>query len=757
MTVIGIFFSPFIFSGKIPIAADTIVGMYHPFRDITWDGLISGVPFKNFLITDAVRQQYPWRNLAIEQIKHGSIPLWNSYSFSGTPLLANLQSAVFNPFNLLFFILPFQTGWGIQVLLQIILSSVFFYHWLKNLNLDKSACVLGALSFSFSGFFVAWLEWNTILQVALWLPLVLLAIDKKWNLVFILALSFGFFAGHLQTFFYVLLIAVAYFFARYRKINRLFLFNLFVVFLLTAIQSFPAFEFILNSARSFDQPPGFRLDWYLPWSHLAQFFAPDFFGNPTTLNYFGKWNYGEFVGYIGVIPLILSFISFFRKDRRTYFFISLFFISLLFALPNSISYLPYQLNIPFISTTAPSRLLFVTDFSLAILAALGFDYILKNKNIKPLIISGLILFVIYGVLFISTFLGWDTTDHLMVARRNLFLPFGIFIVGWVLLLLMCHREPSQTWRGDLLNRLLRRFTPRNDILLVILLLLVSFDLLRFNQKFNPFVKKEWIFPQTKILQYLQKQNKPFRIEALDSRILPPNFSSMYGLETIEGYDPLYSLRYGEFWAAVLRKNNNISPFNFNRIVTPQLYSNPFIDLLNVRYFLSMENIENKDAELVMVEGQTKLYGNKNVLPRVFLVDRFIYAGGKQEAINQMNINKNNLDKIAIVEEKINFPQTKVKLLSTINVSPDHNTVSVSVNKSALLIVSDAYYPGWKVKIDNKSAKILRVDYILKGVQVPAGKHLVEFYYIPKSFLIGLATTVLGIVFTILYSIWLRKK
>ena len=54
---IFIFFSPVWLKGKLPIPADTIVGLYHPFRDMVWKEFTAGVPFKNFLITDAVRQQ----------------------------------------------------------------------------------------------------------------------------------------------------------------------------------------------------------------------------------------------------------------------------------------------------------------------------------------------------------------------------------------------------------------------------------------------------------------------------------------------------------------------------------------------------------------------------------------------------------------------------------------------------------------------------------------------------------------------------
>ena len=75
-----IFFWQFFLKGLVPIPADTIVGLYYPYRDIYSETNPNGIPFKNFLITDPVRQQYPWRSLSIDSLKNSSIPTWNSYS-----------------------------------------------------------------------------------------------------------------------------------------------------------------------------------------------------------------------------------------------------------------------------------------------------------------------------------------------------------------------------------------------------------------------------------------------------------------------------------------------------------------------------------------------------------------------------------------------------------------------------------------------------------------------------------------------------
>src|SRR3990172_7137742 len=115
------FFKPVLFENKLPIPSDTIIGLYHPFRDLFSKDYPNGIPFKNSLITDPVRQQYPWRELAISLEKKFELPLWNPYNLSGTPLLANMQSGALYPLNVLFFIFPFSLAWSLLIIFEPVL------------------------------------------------------------------------------------------------------------------------------------------------------------------------------------------------------------------------------------------------------------------------------------------------------------------------------------------------------------------------------------------------------------------------------------------------------------------------------------------------------------------------------------------------------------------------------------------------------------------------------------------------------------
>lgn len=744
VVVVLVFFRPFIFGGKLPIPADTIIGLYHPFRDLYAKIYPNGIPFKNSLVTDPVRQQYPWKQLATSLEKKLELPLWNSYSFSGTPHLANFQSGSLYPLNILYFLLPFNLAWSLLIILQPLLAGLFLYFYLKYMRINIWAVLIGALAFSFSGFSIAWMEWNTILHVVLWLPLLLLAkehllktLSVRWIIVFLIAESFAILAGHLQTYFYFFIVSNAYLLTRLvqlsnkQKKERLiwivrkyipFILLGIIVFVMTSIQTVPTIQFIGESARNMDQD-WTKEGWFIPWEHLIQFVAPDFFGNPTTLNYFGTWNYAEFVGYIGIFPLIMAiFALFFRRDKKTLFFGTLFFLALLFSLPTLFAKLPFMLNIPFISTTQPTRLLFVTDFSLAILAAFGFDYFIrvdKKKILYPLtflviIFIGLWIFVLsktHGVSF----------ENLLVAKRNLLFPTFIFLAVGSLLMIHIFSKKNNT----------------TIIIYIIIVVLTVFDLLRFGEKFTPFTNKEYLFPSTKTIEFLQKNTGNYRIMSTDSRILPPNFSIIYRLQSIEGYDPLYLQRYAELIAASERGKPDISPpFGFNRIITPHNYESKIIDLLGVKYILSLSDLNSPKLKKVFQEGQTRIYENISVLPRVFFAEVAYPALSKTDAIDAMF--KKDLNKIAIVEDKdakyLGFKRNQLmrEKISIIEYSENKIVIETENTHDAWLVLTDSYYLTWRAKVIQSNnpykgeTKIYRTDFNFRGVFLLAGKNTVEF-------------------------------
>ncbi len=78
-------------------------------------------------------------------------------------------------------------------------------------------------------------------------------------------------------------------------------------------------------------------------------------------------------------------------------------------------------------------------------------------------------------------------------------------------------------------------------------------------------------------------------------------------------------------------------------------------------------------------------------------------------------------------------------------SQEPNRIEVKTDSvaPAILVLSENHYPGWRAYVDGKSVEVMRVDYNLRGVAVPAGQHLVKFVYRPKSVIVGLVVSLLA--------------
>lgn len=719
-----IFFYPVWGKGLNPIPADTLTGLYHPYRDTVADQYPNGTPYKNFLITDAVRQQYVYRQFSIEQLKQGQLPWWNPYNFAGTPHLAGFQAATFYPLNVLFWLFDFTQAWNFLVMLQPILGAAFMFIYLRSLKLAKFAAVFGSLTWIFSGFFVVWLEWNTAVHVALWSPLVLFLIDRLIgmsrnsitpitrtitnHLVLTVTLAFAlvsqFYGGYPQPWLYLSLLQVSY--VIWRLLQKwldsdfhlkpllgsiLALTGGYIIFVsLAAPQLKATLDFSELSNRATDQGEVLdKPDWFIPYPQLLQVIIPDFFGNPATLNYWGVFNYTEFVSFVGVIPFTFVLMAWLRRQRQPeiWFFSCFLILALVLAVRNPISELQFRFDLPFISGSQPSRWLVIINLTLAVLAGLGLDAWIKRAT-RPrwaLSIVGLILVGVWLVLMLPPLRPWSLlTENLAIARRNSILPLAEFlgaagVIGFV------------SWA----------YSRSNQVYLLgsFLIILASTAIgLRFAQKFTPFTDPAFLYPETKILTYLQDKAGLYRYQTTDRRLMAPNTNMAYKLYTIEGYDPLYLASYGQLITAAESSTWPEATKNFNRIVTTETFDSPIINLLGVKYLLSLTDIDNPRYELLMVEGKTRLYENTQVFPRAYLID--------------------SLD---------SFPPKTYQDADITSYQPNQVIIEAQTSEPTYLILSDAWYPDWRVEVDGQLQTLINW-YGLRAVLLNPGEHEIIYQY-----------------------------
>ncbi len=755
-----IFAHPYFLFEKVPFPSGYLVNFFAPWNTIPE---FAG-PYKNGAMPDVITQIYPWKNLVIEFWKQGIIPLWNPYSFSGTPLLANYQSAALSPLNLLYLLFPFIDAWSIIVLAQPLLAGLFTYLYLRTLKLSEFASLCSSVAFMFCGFITTWMSYQTLAWAILFLPLSLFAIEKlvgtkKWQYAVLLTLTvpLSFFSGHFQTSLYFLLFIILYIsfkFVSTKNLKSYVLCLMSIAFglLISSPQILPSVELYSHSARS----EIFSAVEVIPWSYLPTLLAPDFYGNPVTRN---NWlgHYAEWNGYIGLIPLVLAFYSFsFKKYRREIvFFVLMAIVSVFLAFDSFLLDLLVNLKIPVLSTSAASRIIVLASFCFAVLAGFGFEKIIediKKRNFKPIIglllIFGGVFVVLWGVILLRVFIP---NDKIQVAFSNLRLPTLIF--------------------GSLIAIIISSIFFKNKKYLIILqiltILIVAFDLLRFAIKWQPFEPRKFVYPELPISRFLST------IESYD-RIFG-NFgaevSNTYRASYIEGYDPLYISRYGEFIGAA--SDGKFHEAQRSGVVFPKRGDNTQ-DILN---FLGVKYIIHKIADgrfawaypfweypvdyftPIYKDASYEVYQNQKAFNRAFIIGQHRVEGSGEKLLHAMFDEDSNLKEEAFLEEKIDQELAKDAKGQAFIKSYEPNEIIMEASSSGrvMLVLTDPFYPGWKAFVDGSETKIYRANYAFRGVVIPQGVHHVRFTYDPDGFKIGLALGLVGLLGTGGLSIYLRKK
>lgn len=779
-----IFFGIFhkIFFGLFPFPGDLLVSWFFPYNSGGWEGYSSWVTHKEFIAADVVRQLFPWRSLAIELFKDGQIPLWNPYAFSGYPLLANVQSAVFYPLNILFFIFESKIAWIIYILLQPILAFIFTYLFVRSLRLSKYAGLFCGLSFGFIGYMATWFEWGVVGHSGLWLPLALFGITKyfrtnsiRFLLISSIALSCSIFAGHIQTTTYVALTTFSYyafcaFSTKDNFIKRLkvFMSGVWFIFLplgITAIQVLPSFELLQLSARNVPESLEIFHRFQLPYSHLLTIFAPDFFGNPAVGNLWGK-SYAEFMGYFGIVALTFAVIGciYQRGNKLIYFFLALSGLALIFALPTPLSEALTIFHVPVLDTSSPARTLFIFQFSFVILAGFGIDVYLFKKGFfwKSLFLLAFAYLALWIFTTVAPFLPQTAslTPFLSVIKRNLLIPTIIFITTFALIFI-----------GS-------RFNKYKIIIFFCFVLISGFEYQYFLYKFSPFSPIAYFFPQHPLMSYLQDKTPPDRIYGYYTARLETNLPMQWRLFSPEGYDSLYIKRYGELLNASFPKEQKKTLGRSDAILPESMpikdsnAKRALMNILDVKYAVYKDyneppigSTQNRifpldRFKLIHQEYKWKVYENINAIPKASIFYDFIVEKDNDKIIETLFRKDFPYNKKLILEE---FPSdfvpsdNKFTPAKIISYKPNEIRIETDTKADGFLFLSDNYYPGWNAYIDNVETKIYRADHSFRAIFVSQGKHNVRFIYHPTSFYLGGFITLVSLFLYILLIIKFFKK
>jgi hypothetical protein len=720
----------------------------------------------NALLWDSIAQYYPWRAFAHDAITRGVIPLWNPYQFCGTPFVANSQSAVFYPPNILFYVLDPARAFAVSAVLHLFLGGLFMYMFLRMIDVRRFGATFGGLTFAFCGFFAAWIHLPTVMNTAVWLPLGLYFIARYFtthhpgNVVGLgFAVGTAALAGHPQILLYVAGTSGVYFIFRaatasggaVRRVGRGVIIAagaLTIATLWGAVQLLPTAELLPLSHRATTASAGgytAYLRFAMPWQQLVTLLLPEFMGNPVYGTYWGRGNFAEYAAYIGLVPLALAALGVvWRRDKEAFFFAALAVLALLAALGTPVNLALFYLVPGFSSTGGPSRMLFIFSAAVAILAGMGADAA-AGALMEPLAARRFARhFVAAGVIVGAITLAF--TGFLAAIYP---VPFPALLSAPAInLAVMCVVVPVGLAAYWIAARLAR--PGAFQAALAVLVAVSVGDLFAFGMRCYLTAPREDVYPATEITSYLRGHARAGRIMPLyrswgfaefPSAVLPPNAATVYGLHDVEGYDSLYLARYRSVIAAV--EGQDPSPAANGNMLLGSPPDPALLGALGVEYVLSEAPLDLPGLPRERV-GEVNVYRVQNFLPRAYCAASVVTVPDLRGALEQ-------LDRAARHEVVLETTQPAQHLGATTtparmaSIERDGPNLLRLKTGPGYVVVTDAHYPGWRAWVDRSPAEILIANGAFRAVWVGRGQHDVVMRFEPTSFRLGLFGALIAVV------------
>ncbi len=723
---------------------------------------------------------YPLYTFAARSIGQGNFPLWNPHLFGGMPFAADQQTGVFSPVNLLAFALanPFTYNTlEALAILQVWFASLAAYAFCRDLGTRRTAALIGGVTFAYSGFIVSHLGHYPMVAVAPWLPLTFLALRRAllrrslgWTVATGIALLLALLGGHQQIFLYLLTAIGLYWayltwttgpaatwptsarsFTRWLNgpfaghwlaaIGRIGLAGLIAVGLAAPLllPSLELAELSLRSGISYSESTAFSLRPI----HLITLLVPNAFGS-TPETYLNALSFsGEVWGYAGAVALGLALFAFVRtrldgahdvarRDAIFFGLLALLALGVALGAATPLQGWFYAFVPGYSRVRASGRWLFLIDFAVASLAALGAENLLR-------------------------LLARDLAESAALLRRIarwLGIAIGIIVGGLALLYgwLLSAKDPSAplaqfldsaTWTLVLvalalgLLVLLARGRLRGTTAALALVALVVFDLFAATAPVPPTNDDPLAtFHHDAALAVIRAGAATgdgiFRIDPTRlSATWQPSWAAVVGLESIVGtYNPLGLAKYDRYWGETFRRHDS-----------------PRYDLLNIRYVLLPPNEspsgDNKFRE-VLRDTDYVMYENLTPLPRAFLVGRSQSLASDEAAWLAVNARDFAPRTTAYLTPPAGgtdtpptfdngTPQGSVTLARP---TPDELIAIVETDREAILVLSEIAYPGWRATVDGQATPVYTADYTFRAVRVPPGRHTIRVAFDPPLWRIG---------------------
>lgn len=426
---------------------------------------------------------------------------------------------------------------------------------------------------------------------------------------------------------------------------------------------------------------------------------------------------------------------------------------------------------------APETWLSVTALGLAVLAGVGLDYALRQTSTRgkrraqradlrerSLLWAFGAVFGLVGLLWLApnTFLDFEKPNEAQRVTRMLLQqnpnvsPDDPRVERAVQQQMQkVKRERRSAFRTDAQRTLLFLFLAAGALVLyrqeniqpwlagLIVVGVVTVDLWGVDKRYlgadtySSAQDPEQEIPTYRFDQFLQKKRKEaggpghFRILSLAEGNPTNTARPSYYYESVGGYHGAKLQRYQNYLDHILQLNQPGAP-NENAL-----------DLMNTRYIVSRKKLPGTEVAYRSQKSGVRVLRNPDAVPRGFFV-------GDTEVVRQpkrtwKRLRSEDFDprQTALLPKPLDAPVTPLDSASTTEVTleqytPNEIEWTLQTGAPRLFVTSEVHYPaGWNAYLDGEKVPIRRVDYLLRGVHVPAGQHTLVMRFEPKADRIGI--------------------
>ncbi|HEY1685005.1 MAG TPA: hypothetical protein VGG19_09595 [Tepidisphaeraceae bacterium] len=718
--------------------------------------------------TDMFLVYLPWRTFGFAQWKAGHFPFWNPRVFCGIPFFAQIQSALLYPVGWINFFLRTTSAVVWEMAINLGIAAICTYAWARQRGLSRGAGLLAGALFAFSAplYHHLIVGYMTILSSSAWIPLIFLACDLLLReqyfsgiLIGSLAICLQCLGGHAQLVYYTLLISGLYVLlhapgsGKSMRIYLVFASMCALGILLASIQLLPTYFATRLSVRAGGASYEFASALSLPPENLLTLLVPYPMGDMVNLRYFGRWYLWESSIYTGIVALALACIGLAKlpKPRRWRMSIVLAVILVLCLGSYTPIYRLLYYHLPgFNLFRSTSKFGLLWTLLIAMLAGHGWDAV-RSGHISRWIawLIGIAATICIAAAIVTTQMHLGarlielvrTSGQFFLTRAYFFDPQSAvdltkWMVGqWCI--------AAALLAGMALLVYLRRYSIMPAYLL---LALAVIELCAASSEVTPTepattaLSPEWTGAIS---------NSIARDERLAFASEYNNYGEEAGYNSIWGYDTGQPSEYTRLLAE--SQGEQIAAPDQYHFIMRQL--SPIFRLLRCGYVLGWKQ------DVMKISAP---------MPHAELIGS--YEKMNDAAAIRAKLLKGDFDftHLVILETDPAIQPTArgtsghVQLL---NQSINDLEISADLDAPALLLITDAYAPGWKAQAmesnpSQKTYEVLPADDVLRIIPLEKGRHHIRVYYQAPGWLMGIVISgIAAVIYSgllIAYVLWKKR-